>query len=51
MQYEIKLKSEEEFEFIHERTCIYIHSRENECNLSTRTLKIITLIIKKSLFI
>lgn len=41
MQYKIKLKSEEEFEFIHVRTCMYIHSREKVCNLNTRTLKII----------
>lgn len=41
MQYKIKLKSEEEFGFIQGRTCMYIHSREKECSLNTRTLKII----------
>lgn len=38
-KYKVKVKSEEEFDFIHVRTCMYIDSREKECNDSTRTLK------------
>lgn len=44
-KYKIKPRSEEEFKFIHVRTCMYVDPREKECNHNTRTLKIIILII------